>query len=52
VTAVVFVNIASDYSLKLSEIFKRNFEQMGGKLQVISVLMRQVIPIKMLYLCK
>lgn len=30
-TAVIFIDVASDYSLKLSEIFRLNFEQMGGK---------------------
>jgi len=30
-TAVIFVDVASDYSLKLSEIFRLNFEQMGGR---------------------
>ncbi len=31
-TAVVFTNLTSDYSLKLSEIFKKNFEHSGGKI--------------------
>ncbi len=31
-TAVVFVDVTSDYSLKLSEIFKKNFEKLGGKI--------------------
>ncbi|MCP4351461.1 MAG: ABC transporter substrate-binding protein [Desulfobacterales bacterium] len=30
-TAVVFTDLTSDYSLKLSEIFQKNFEQLGGK---------------------
>jgi branched-chain amino acid transport system substrate-binding protein len=30
-TAVIFVDITSDYSLKLSEIFRKNFEQLGGR---------------------
>ena len=30
-TAVVFVDVTSDYSLKLSEIFRHNFEQLGGR---------------------
>ncbi|MCP4351462.1 MAG: ABC transporter substrate-binding protein [Desulfobacterales bacterium] len=33
-TAVVFTDLASDYSLKLSEIFRKNFEQSGGKVVV------------------
>ncbi|MDM8551895.1 ABC transporter substrate-binding protein [Desulfobacterales bacterium HSG2] len=31
-TAVVFTNLTSDYSLKLSEIFRKNFEQSGGRI--------------------
>ena len=31
-TAVVFVDVTSDYSLNLSEIFKKNFEKLGGKI--------------------
>jgi len=30
-TAVIFVDVTSDYSLKLSEIFRRHFEQFGGR---------------------
>lgn len=30
-TAVIFVDVTSDYSLKLSEIFRENFEQLGGR---------------------
>ena len=30
-TAVIFVDVTSDYSLKLSEIFRQNFEQLGGR---------------------
>lgn len=30
-TAVIFVDVTSDYSLKLSEIFRENFEQSGGR---------------------
>ncbi|MCP4100785.1 MAG: ABC transporter substrate-binding protein, partial [Lentisphaerae bacterium] len=30
-TAVVFTDLTSDYSIKLSEIFRKNFEQSGGK---------------------
>ncbi len=30
-TAVILVNVSSDYSLKLSEIFRKNFEQLGGR---------------------
>ncbi|MCP4351458.1 MAG: ABC transporter substrate-binding protein [Desulfobacterales bacterium] len=30
-TAVVFTNLTSDFSLKLSEIFMKNFEHLGGK---------------------
>ncbi len=30
-TAAIFVDVTSDYSLKLSEIFRRNFEQLGGR---------------------
>ena len=30
-TAVIFVDVTSDYSLKLSEIFQRNFEKLGGR---------------------
>lgn len=30
-TAVIFVDVTSDYSLKLSEIFRKNFEQLGGR---------------------
>jgi branched-chain amino acid transport system substrate-binding protein len=30
-TAVIFVDVTSDYSLKLSEIFQRNFEKWGGR---------------------
>jgi len=30
-TAVIFVDVTSDYSLKLSEIFKTNFEKLGGR---------------------
>jgi branched-chain amino acid transport system substrate-binding protein len=31
-TAVIFVDVTSDYSLKLSEIFRINFEQLGGQI--------------------
>jgi len=31
-TAVIFVDVTSDYSLKLSEIFKKNFEELGGQI--------------------
>jgi len=31
-TAVIFVDVTSDYSLKLSEIFQNNFEKMGGRI--------------------
>jgi branched-chain amino acid transport system substrate-binding protein len=31
-TAVIFVDVTSDYSLKLSEIFKKKFEELGGKI--------------------
>jgi branched-chain amino acid transport system substrate-binding protein len=31
ITAVIFVDVTSDYSLKLSEIFRQDFEQMGGR---------------------
>jgi branched-chain amino acid transport system substrate-binding protein len=30
-TAVIFIDVTSDYSLKLSEIFRKNFEQLGGR---------------------
>ena len=30
-TAVIFVDVTSDYSLKLSEIFRQDFEQLGGR---------------------
>ena len=30
-TAIIFIDVTSDYSLKLSEIFRRNFEQLGGR---------------------
>lgn len=30
-TAVIFVDVTSDYSLKLSEIFQTNFEKLGGR---------------------
>jgi branched-chain amino acid transport system substrate-binding protein len=30
-TVVIFVDVTSDYSLKLSEIFRENFEQRGGR---------------------
>lgn len=30
-SAVTFVDVTSDYSLKLSEIFRKNFEQLGGR---------------------
>ena len=30
-TAVIFVDVTSDYSLKLSEIFRENFEPLGGR---------------------
>ena len=30
-TAVVFVDVSSDYSIKLSHIFRKNFEPLGGK---------------------
>jgi branched-chain amino acid transport system substrate-binding protein len=30
-TVVIFVDVTSDYSLKLSEIFRKNFEQWGGR---------------------
>ncbi|MCP4109697.1 MAG: ABC transporter substrate-binding protein, partial [Desulfobacteraceae bacterium] len=35
-TAVVFSNLTSDYSLKLSEIFRKNFEQSGGKVAAVA----------------
>jgi len=31
-TAVIFVDVSSDYSLKLSEIFRKNFEKLGGRI--------------------
>ena len=31
-SAVIFTDIASDYSIGLSEIFKKNFEQSGGEI--------------------
>ena len=31
ITAVIFVDVTSDYSIKLSEIFRKNFEQLGGR---------------------
>jgi branched-chain amino acid transport system substrate-binding protein len=31
-TAVIFIDVTSDYSLKLSEIFRKNFEQLGGRI--------------------
>jgi len=31
-TAVIFVDVTSDYSLKLSEIFQKNFKKLGGKI--------------------
>ncbi len=31
-TAVVFTKLTSDYSLMLSDIFRKNFEQSGGKI--------------------
>jgi len=31
-TAVIFVDVTSDYSLKLSEIFQTNFEKLGGRI--------------------
>lgn len=30
-TAVIFVDVTSDYSLKLAEIFQKNFEKWGGR---------------------
>jgi branched-chain amino acid transport system substrate-binding protein len=30
-TTVIFVDVTSDYSLKLSEIFQRNFQKWGGR---------------------
>jgi branched-chain amino acid transport system substrate-binding protein len=30
-SAVIFIDVTSDYSLKLSEIFRKNFEQLGGQ---------------------
>jgi len=30
-TAVIFVDVTSDYSLKLSEIFRKNYEKLGGR---------------------
>ena len=30
-SAVIFVDVTSDYSLKLSEIFRKNFKQLGGR---------------------
>jgi branched-chain amino acid transport system substrate-binding protein len=30
-TAVIFVDVTSDYSLKLSEIFRKHFEKLGGR---------------------
>ena len=30
-TAVIFVDVTSDYSIKLSEIFRKNFEQLNGR---------------------
>jgi branched-chain amino acid transport system substrate-binding protein len=33
-TAVIFVDVTSDYSLKLSEIFRKNFEQLGGRVLI------------------
>jgi branched-chain amino acid transport system substrate-binding protein len=30
-TAVILVDVTSDYSLKLSEIFRKNFEDVGGR---------------------
>jgi branched-chain amino acid transport system substrate-binding protein len=30
-TAVLFVDVTSDYSLKLSEIFRQDFEKLGGR---------------------
>ena len=31
-TAVIFIDVTSDYSLKLSEIFRINFEKLGGRI--------------------
>jgi len=31
-TAVTFVDVTSDYSLKLSEIFRKHFEKLGGRI--------------------
>jgi len=31
-TAVIFVDVTSDYSLKLSEIFRKHFEKLGGRI--------------------
>ena len=33
-TAVIFIDVTSDYSLKLSEIFRKNFEQLGGRVLI------------------
>jgi branched-chain amino acid transport system substrate-binding protein len=33
-TAVLFVDVTSDYSLKLSEIFRQDFEKLGGRVLV------------------
>lgn len=33
-TAVVFVDVTSDYSMKLAEIFRIHFEQLGGRIQM------------------
>jgi len=33
-TAIIFVDVTSDYSLKLSEIFRRNFERLGGRVVI------------------
>ncbi|MCP4351459.1 MAG: ABC transporter substrate-binding protein [Desulfobacterales bacterium] len=35
-TAVVFTNLTSAYSLKLSEIFRKNLEQSGGKVVAVA----------------
>ena len=33
-TAVIIIDVASDYSLKLAEIFRENFEQLGGRVLI------------------
>ncbi|MCP4671729.1 MAG: ABC transporter substrate-binding protein [Desulfobacula sp.] len=43
-TAVMFVNVASDYSLKLSELFRSNFEYLGGKvIQELEYKLKQMV---------